>query len=524
MAYLRPGVYVQETLNPTQPTVGPNSDSVAAFVGPTDRGPTVPTLVTSWSAYTALYGTWNTANANDLPIAVYLFFANGGRQAYIRRVVYSGDTVTPSNNATTAAITLKDRTSGTALNTLTLNATNAGAWGNNTSVIVTDSSVTGYFNLFVAYNMPATYNEAYIVERYTDISMTTTDARYAPTVINASSSYIFAADAGAASTGATRNPAISTVTNGVPTPTALAGGANGLLTLTTAQYSTALSSFDIIQQSLIMNLPGITDSTNINNALTYASGRGDAFVVIDGDTSSSAATAITTASAYGTSSTGSYGAVYYPRIVISDPTVTVGSASNSTKTVAPGGAVIGVYASTDASRGVFKAPAGLQARLANAVSVPPLSNSDLDSLNSAGVPVNAIKYVPGTGIVVMGSRTLKQGYVDKYVPVRRTLIYLEKALKDLSQFAIFEPNDPALWRRINATFSTFLTQFWSQGGLVGATPAQAYFVKCDATNNVQASIDNGELHIDVGVALQRPAEFVIIKIGQFNGGITVTVA
>jgi uncharacterized protein len=524
MAYLRPGVYVQETLNPTQPTVGPNSDSVAAFVGPNDRGPTVPTLVTSWSAYTALYGTWNTYNANDLPIAVYLFFANGGRQAYIRRVVYSGDTVTPSNNATTAAITLKDRTSGTALNTLTLSATNEGKWGNSISVIVTDSTVSGYFNLFVAYNMPATYNEAYIVERYTDISMTATDARYAPSVINIGSAYIIATDAGAASTGATRNPATSTVTGGVPSPTALASGSNGLLTLTTAQYSTALSSFDTIQQSLIMNLPSITDSTNINNALSYAAGRGDVFVVIDGDTNSFASTAITTASSYGTSSTGSYGAVYYPRVIISDPTVTVGSASNTTRVAAPGGAVIGVYASTDASRGVFKAPAGLQARLANVVSVPSLSNSDLDSLNSASVPVNAIKYVPGTGIVVMGARTLKQGYVDKYVPVRRTLIYLEKSLKDLSQFAIFEPNDPALWRRVNATLSTFLTQFWSQGGLVGAVPSQAYFVKCDATNNPQTSIDNGELHIDVGVALQRPAEFVIIKIGQFNGGITVTVA
>ena len=124
----------------------------------------------------------------------------------------------------------------------------------------------------------------------------------------------------------------------------------------------------------------------------------------------------------------------------------------------------------------------------------------------------------------MGAKTLKPGYIDKYVPVRRTLIYLRKALTDLTEFAIFEPNDQALWRRLDSTVSSFLTNFWSQGGLAGTAPANAFFVKVDATNNPQSSIDNGEVHIEVGVALQRPAEFVIIKIGQFDGGTTVTVA
>jgi phage tail sheath protein FI len=124
----------------------------------------------------------------------------------------------------------------------------------------------------------------------------------------------------------------------------------------------------------------------------------------------------------------------------------------------------------------------------------------------------------------MGAKTLKPGYIDKYVPVRRTLIYLRKALTDLTEFAIFEPNDPALWRRLDSTVSSFLTNFWGQGGLAGTTPASAFFVKVDSTNNPQSSIDNGEVHIEVGVALQRPAEFVIIKIGQFDGGTTVTVA
>ena len=124
----------------------------------------------------------------------------------------------------------------------------------------------------------------------------------------------------------------------------------------------------------------------------------------------------------------------------------------------------------------------------------------------------------------MGARTLKPGYIDRYVPVRRTLIYLEKSLTDLTAFALFEPNDQRLWRRLNATVSSFLTNFWSQGGLSGNTPADAFFVKVDSTNNTQTTIDNGEVHIEVGVALQRPAEFVVIKIGQFDGGTTVTVS
>ena len=145
-------------------------------------------------------------------------------------------------------------------------------------------------------------------------------------------------------------------------------------------------------------------------------------------------------------------------------------------------------------------------------------------MNSNSAAVNAIKFVPGSGIVVMGSRTLLGTYVDKYVPVRRTLIYLRKSLSELSQFAVFEPNDERLWRRIVATLEGFLNNFWRSGGLRGAVPAQAFYVKCDTELNPQQSIDAGLVNIEVGVALQRPAEFVVIKIGQFDGGTTVTTA
>ena len=496
MAFQRPGVYVQETLNPIQSVVGPNSDSVGAFIGTNDRGPTAPVLVTSWSQYVNYFGSWNTVATNTLPLAVYMFFANGGSKAYVTRVV---------NTAVKATRIFTDR-AGSPLNTLSLTAVNEGTWGNNINISVSDSLTAGYFDVTIYYNGST---DAFIVEKFTDLSMSATDSRYALSVINSGSSYVVAADLGSATTGASRNPSV--VTN-----QSLASGTNGSAVTAITSYSV----FDTIKQSLILNVPGFTDAPTVNAAISYAAAREDVFVVVDGiiDT---VANQLTLAASYTASS---YAAVYYPRVTIADPTVGVGGATNATRIVGAGSAVVGLYSATDASRGVFKAPAGLQARIAGAVSVPVLTNAELDSLNSAAAPVNAIKFVSGSGIVVMGSKTLKPGYIDKYVPVRRTLIYLRKALTDLTEFAIFEPNDAALWRRLDSTVSSFLTQFWGQGGLAGTTPANAFFVKVDATNNPQSSIDNGEVHIEVGVALQRPAEFVIIKIGQFDGGTTVTVA
>jgi uncharacterized protein len=499
--YLRPGVYVQETLNPVQPVVGPASNTVAAFLGANDRGPTTPTLINSWSDYTTKFGTWNTAVGNDLPLALNSFFANNQSPVYVTRVVGSG--------ASAANRTLSDR-AGSPQATLKVNASNVGAWGNSLNVTITNSSTTGYFDLTVYYGGTSAAN---IVEPWPQMTMDSTDPRYALNLVNGNSNYISLVDLGSSSSVPTKNPAVQL------TPVALTTGANGAAVDSTA-ISNALPLYDVIPQSLVINVPNYTDATTVNALIAYAEGRGDVFVVVDG-IADTAANQLTLAASYTNSSRA---AVYYPQITIADPTAGVGAPKTATKTIGAGAAVVGLYAATDASRGVFKAPAGLQTRIAGAVSVTSLSNADLDTLNSSNPPVNAIKFVSGSGIVVMGARTLKSGYVDKYVPVRRTLIYLEKSLKELTEFAVFEPNDARLWTQINATLSSFLTSFWSQGGLSGATPTDAYFIKCDAENNPQSSIDNGIVNIQVGVALQRPAEFVVINIGQYNGGTTVTVA
>jgi phage tail sheath protein FI len=507
MPYLRPGVYIEETLNPNPPIVGPNSDSVAAFVGTSDKGPVAATLVTSWSQFTSLYGSWSaTASRNKLITAVYMFFANGGSRCYVKRVTAGTPVVATS--------TFLDSTSPTPANTLTVNALNAGAWGNDIWIGINTSSLgSSYFDLTVYYSSTASAGNA--VERFTDITMLNSDPRYAISVINGSSAYITVVDASPSdSHTASDNPAPTGTGGSVPVE--LANGADGTAP-TDANLVSALTALDTITQSLILNLPGVTAATEVNGAITYAAGRGDVFVVIDPlvDTVSAQ---LTRAAAYTSSS---YAAVYYPSLVIPDPT---SSAPNAITTVPTGAAVMGRYVATDASRGIFKSPAGLDARLSGVVSVAQLTNSDLDALNSASAPVNAIRYVPGSGIVVMGARTLKPGYADRYVSVRRSLIYLKKSLEDLTGFAIFEPNDERLWNRLTSTVETFLTDFWQQGGLRGLTPADSFYVKCDEENNTINQIDNGNVVVEVGVALQRPAEFVVIRISQYDSGAVVTIS
>jgi len=523
--YQRPGVYISETLNPTPPSLGATTNTYAAFLGAINQGPTTPTLVTSWTQFTQLYGNWAYDSTDTLRLAVNSFLVgNGGGACYIQRVAASG--------ATTAYAQLYDSSgdgnSQGSTYTLKINALSSGSWGNNLYVDVLKQSTTSTTFTLVVYYGSSAQNST--VEKYTDLSMDATNSRYAPQVINGVSPWITVVDDGDSSGEPGKAPYVVSGQQ-------LSGGTNGSGGQTSSAVATAITNFDSIAQSLIINAPGIGassgDNSAVNTMLNYVnagttSARTDCFLVIDPYFNSTTQTTdvadtLSLASAY--SPITSFAAIYYPYITIADPT---SNAAGATKNIAPGAAVIAQYLATDKSRGnpgVFKAPAGTQTRIGGAVSVQNITNADLDLLASggtAGVPVNAIRYVNGAGIVIMGARTIKQGYVDRYIPIRRTLIYLEKALNDLTKYAIFEPNDPKLWRSINATVTNFLNQFWRQGGLRGDTPAQAFYVVCDSTNNTIQTIDSGTVNINVGVALQRPAEYVVINIAQYDGGTVIT--
>jgi phage tail sheath protein FI len=239
----------------------------------------------------------------------------------------------------------------------------------------------------------------------------------------------------------------------------------------------------------------------------------------------STATASVTNTWTTSTASGANAAMYYPWLAIPD---TSKSVPGITKNVAPGGAILGVYQDTDASRGVFKSPAGYAATIAIAVDLEldsagkprRLTNDQLDTLNTAVYPVNPIRVAPGAGIVVMGARTLNNVSPNRYVNMRRSMIYIKKQIELRSQFAVFENNDEYLWRQLRSSLSNFLNMYWQQGGLRGATPEQAFYVKCDGVTTGDIDIANGQVNIQIGVALEYPAEFVVINIGQLTGSAT----
>ena len=209
-------------------------------------------------------------------------------------------------------------------------------------------------------------------------------------------------------------------------------------------------------------------------------------------------------------------ALYFPRIRSLDPL------SNTVKTFAAAGALAGLYARTDAERGVWKAPAGTQSTVlgAQGLSVS-LTDKENGALNPKGL--NCLRTFKIIGTVAWGARTGK-GADDladeyKYIPVRRLALYLEESLYRGSQWAVFEPNDEPLWAQIRLNFGAFMHNLFAQGAFQGQTAREAYFVKCDKETTTQNDVDLGRVNIIVGFAPLKPAEFVVIKIQQIAGKI-----
>jgi len=202
-------------------------------------------------------------------------------------------------------------------------------------------------------------------------------------------------------------------------------------------------------------------------------------------------------------------AIYYPWITIADPNAA--ASSEARMQVPPSGAICGLYASNDAQRGVFKAPANLP--IAGALGFELSLNEQQNSvLNQAGI--NCMRSFPGRGNLVWGARTLSSDSEWRYVNVCRYLLYLEHSIDIGTQWAIFETNNATVWTVVQASISGFLNAEWRKGALLGVKPEQAYFARCDQTTMSQTDIDAGVLICLVGVAVIQPAEFVIFRISQ----------
>ena len=208
-------------------------------------------------------------------------------------------------------------------------------------------------------------------------------------------------------------------------------------------------------------------------------------------------------------------ALFFPRIKQPNPL-----RENQIEEFVPCGAVAGVFARTDAQRGVWKAPAGLDATL---IGVPQLevvlTDGENGDLNPLGI--NCLRAFPIAGRVVSGARTLRGAdqLADeyKYIPVRRTALFIEESLYRGLKWVVFEPNDEPLWAQIRLNVGAFMHNLFRQGAFQGTSPREAYFVKCDKESTTQNDINLGIVNIVVGFAPLKPAEFVIIKLQQMAG-------
>jgi phage tail sheath protein FI len=439
---------------------------------------------------------------------------------------------------------------------LQVSAANPGEWGNNLRVAVdhnvrdaTGAIVAQAFNLVVQEVQPSGAQLTVVTtEVWRGLSMDTTSAQFVEAVINGNSTLISVKALSVGSPpAATADDAVTASADSAfvrlgqgPNSTAGSSGydphspewlsGEGASALTgdpdkhTGLYALTAIAPDIFN---ILCLPSVANLGNDQafSVLTEAEAlceQARAFLLIDPPSSLDSATDpsvnlskmkdfVTALEGQGLRHRNA--AVYYPRLQIPDPL------GPQPRTVGPSGTLAGIYASTDAARGVWKAPAGSDAALRGASVLVKLTDSENGELNPRGV--NALRVFPVFGGVSWGARTLvgadQIASEWKYIPVRRTALFIEESLYEGLKWTVFEPNDEPLWSQIRLNVGAFMHGLFRQGAFQGKSPQEAYLVKCDSETTTQADIDLGVVNILVGFAPLKPAEFVVIQIQQLAG-------
>jgi phage tail sheath protein FI len=521
-----PGVYIEEVPSGVRTIMGV-ATSITAFIGRALRGPTDdPTTINSYAEYERIFGGLWIYSA--MSYAVRDFFQNGGTQAIIVRL-YKTDTGAGAQPAK-AAVNLGN---------LTFEAVSPGAWGNElrvrfdtkTRLAVSGEDPNLLFNLFVRDGNTGA------IEEFRNVSLESDHKRQVDKVLINESKLVRITTTPlptALPTALSDTPATGkTIWTDDNTSTGVASAdeaCDGLVLTSTEVLGSASAKTGVyaLEKADLFNIlcipPYLTndnvDTTVVSDAATYCEKR-RAFLLVDpqaawdekddakGDGSSTGVMGV------GTSSKNA--ALFFPRLCMPNPLK-----DNQIEEYVPCGAVAGIFARTDTQRGVWKAPAGLEATLNG---VPKLSVSltdpEIGELNQ--VAVNCLKVMPGVGRLVWGSRTLqgadRLASEWKYIPIRRTALFLEESLYRGTQWVVFEPNDEPLWAQIRLNVGAFMHDMFRKGAFQGTTPKDAYFVKCDGDTTTQSDRNQGIVNILVGFAPLKPAEFVIIKISQIAGQI-----
>lgn len=510
-----PGVYIEELQSPVR-SIASVSTSVTAFIGRTRRGPADRAeLIHSFAEFEQIFGgLWR---QSPLSYAVQQYFLNGGRDAVIVRV---------HNGATRATITLPAEGDGDV--TLLLEAANPGSWGQGLSAAVDhDAALVDGDTLFNLHIADATSG---VVELHRNLSVNAGAARFITKVLERDSK--LARVGGQVPTGlpkatsTERDKKSGAFCMSASSATGHDGEVIGQDEILGTAAGTAgkrgmraLDEVDIFNLLCIppyhyddtSNQPSDPSSVVWDEAASYCEKRRAILLV---DPPKSWTDESPPYKDFGVTPHAN-AALYFPRLIALDPLQ-----ENRPAAFAPCGAIAGVIARTDANRGVWKAPAGIDAALMGSIDLSVrLTNEENGELNPLGI--NCLRAFDGVGRVSWGARTMRGAdrLADqwKYLPVRRLALYIEESLYRGTQWVVFEPNDEPLWAQIRLNVGAFMQGLYRQGAFQGASPREAYLVKCDAQTTTQADINLGIVNILVGFAPLKPAEFVVIKIQQLAG-------
>jgi phage tail sheath protein FI len=561
--YLAPGVYVEETSFRAKSIEGV-STSTTGFVGPTRKGPIgdTPEIITSLGDFQRIYGGLDnlTSGLNYVAHAVRNYFDNGGSRLYVSRVFLpaGGDSGLAASalvvNGATAAdqarfvarfpgaagngrLVLRQadapatvRSMGTAVEgtllrvggaTPTFFVKRGAAWLDsggtalNLAGLAPTAAPTGGAD-FLTLSIIAEDADGN-TKNFDDLGFDRGHPRWIGHVLAATPSRrvdalenLYALQDGANVTAFALRSGLFTV--GDEQTVALTGGDDGIEP-TQAAYEAALGPIATLEDVSIVAAPGhsaLTDFQGIQGALISHCERRRAYRISVLDTPPGQA--ISEARTVRSRIDSTYAALYYPWVVVANPLARPGDDSIPREiTLPPSGFVCGIYARTDVDRGVFKAPANEIVRGALRFESD-VNFAQQEVLNPLGV--NCLRYLSGRGFRLWGARTASSDPEWKYVNVRRYFNYLEASIDRSTQWAVFEPNGERLWANVRETVEGFLYGEWRSGALLGGSPKEAFFVRCDRSTMTQNDLDNGRLVCLIGVAVVKPAEFVIFRIGQ----------
>lgn len=543
--YAAPGIYIEEVDRGSRPIEGV-STAIAGFVGFTEdiRGgaePFKPMLVTNWTQYLKYFARPNSDGFTDfnayLPFAVYGYFMNGGGRCWITSIGTQLPSASPTGRTQSGALQIQSRGRRPALN-FSMKAEQAA--GGALQVVIdagtprlaegNSANSTPEPDLSEFFTLQIRRGEQ-ILEQYENLTMDTESSNRGSYVVTAlrGSMYITVEDTAQPGRPITRRPINGTYDLSPPiVPSRLdqfsrdfegvrddRTGVKGLLEI---DEITMLACPDLMRayEAQLLDLEQVHGIMTLLINTCEGAADGDIpnppnrMVVLDPPPDRIKPQEV--AEWLGQFNQRSmFAALYYPWIKVPNP-------RNNGRPIAvpPCGHMMGVWGRTDETRGVYKAPANEVPR--GVIGLAYDTNfREQELLNPLGI--NCIRNFPNRGIRIWGARTLVEPDRTewRYISVRRLVSYIAKSIELGTQWAVFEPNDEDLWARVRRTVSNFLERIWREGALFGATPEQAFYVKCDAELNPPETMILGRLYIEVGICPVRPAEFVIFRISQWNG-------